>query len=333
MQGDPGKILVIRRDNIGDLVCTTPLFAALRARFPDAWIGVLANSYNAPVLAGNPHVDEVFTYTKGKHLAPGQSQWQALWQRLQLIADLRRRRIDDVILPGGEQASARRFARWIAPRRVLAAPSTAGHEVERSMACLKAYGVTNADVNTPPPCTVVADAALVKRLAASLPLALAGRRLIALQLSARKPKQRWPVERFAELARQLHAASGCGFLLFWSPGAADDALHPGDDAKAAELVALTRDLPLAAVPTHELAELIAGLSLCDEVICSDGGAMHIAAGLGKPLVCLFGNSDVTRWRPWAVPHVLLQPASRDVADISVTEVLAAYARLVNLSGA
>jgi len=330
MQGDPGKILVIRRDNIGDLVCTTPLLAALRARFPDAWIGVLANSYNAPVLAGNPHVDEVFTYTKGKHLASGQSQWRAIWQRLQLIAGLRRRRIDEVILPGGEQASARRFARWIAPRRVLVAPSTAaGHEVERSMACLRAYGVTHVDVNTLPPCTVVADVALAKRLAASLPPALAGRRLIALQLSARKPKQRWPVAHFAELARQLHAASGCGFLLFWSPGAADDALHPGDDAKAAELVALTRDLPLAAVPTHELAELIAGLSLCDEVICSDGGAMHIAAGLGKPIVCLFGNSDAVRWRPWAVPHMLLQPASRDVADISVADVLIAHAQLMS----
>ena len=30
------KILVIRRDNIGDLVCTTPLISALRRRFPEA---------------------------------------------------------------------------------------------------------------------------------------------------------------------------------------------------------------------------------------------------------------------------------------------------------
>ena len=38
------QILVIRRDNIGDLVCTTPLFTALRRRFPDAWIGAFVNS-------------------------------------------------------------------------------------------------------------------------------------------------------------------------------------------------------------------------------------------------------------------------------------------------
>ena len=67
------RILVIRRDNIGDLVCTTPLLAALRRRFPAAWIGALVNSYNATVLDRNPDLDEVFVYRKLKHLGPGES--------------------------------------------------------------------------------------------------------------------------------------------------------------------------------------------------------------------------------------------------------------------
>ena len=67
------KILVIRRDNIGDLVCTTPLFAALRARYPQAHIAALVNSYNAAVLEGNRDVDAVYAYTKLKHRAPGDS--------------------------------------------------------------------------------------------------------------------------------------------------------------------------------------------------------------------------------------------------------------------
>ena len=67
--GEPRSILVIRRDNIGDLVCTTPLLATLRARYPQAWIGVLANSYNAPALDGNPHVDEVLAILAGSAVA------------------------------------------------------------------------------------------------------------------------------------------------------------------------------------------------------------------------------------------------------------------------
>ena len=58
----PQKILVIRRDNIGDLVCTTPLFQALRKRFPDAYLCALVNSYNLAVLENNPDVDRVYAF-------------------------------------------------------------------------------------------------------------------------------------------------------------------------------------------------------------------------------------------------------------------------------
>ena len=63
------------------------------------------------------------------------------------------------------------------------------------------------------------------------------------------------------------------------------------------------------------------------MICSDGGAMHVAAALGKPIVCFFGNSDATLWRPWGVPYALLQPASREVTEVAVEEVIDAYERI------
>jgi ADP-heptose:LPS heptosyltransferase len=70
------------------------------------------------------------------------------------------------------------------------------------------------------------------------------------------------------------------------------------------------------VPTPDLKTLIAALSLAGRVVCPDGGAMHLAAALGKPLVALFGDSPVERWRPWGVPHRVLRPESRDLADLS-----------------
>ena len=88
------QILVIRRDNIGDLVCTTPLLTALRRQYPQAWIGVLANSYNAPVLQGNPDLDAVFCYRKLKHVDGGWGEkWRALVERWQMLWRLRHPRI------------------------------------------------------------------------------------------------------------------------------------------------------------------------------------------------------------------------------------------------
>ena len=65
-QGTP-RILVVRRDNIGDLVCTTPLIDALRARHPGAHLAALVTTYNAAVLARNPALDAVHVYEKLKH--------------------------------------------------------------------------------------------------------------------------------------------------------------------------------------------------------------------------------------------------------------------------
>jgi ADP-heptose:LPS heptosyltransferase len=327
------KILVIRRDNIGDLVCTTPLFSALRRHYPTARLVALVNSYNAPVLAGNPEVDEICAYRKAKHRARGESALAIWWQTWQLMRRLRSERFDlAIVATPGSQPAALKFARWVHARRILGygldpalplAAANDGHETEAVMRLLRPLGIDEA----PGPLRVFADAGRVAAMRRAVVPASDGP-LIGLHISARKPSQRWPIERFAALARALHARDGSRFLLFWSPGADDHPQHPGDDDKARQLVALTAGLPLAACPTTRLEHLIAGLALCDRVICADGGAMHLAAGLGKPIVCLFGNSGSARWRPWGVPHELLQPESLDVADIDVDTLIAAYDRLL-----
>ena len=62
------------------------------------------------------------------------------------------------------------------------------------------------------------------------------------------------------------------------------------------------------------------MSLCDQIITSDGGALHIAAGVQKPVVALFGNSDVDYWGPWKVPSAVLKGPSDDVGLLEVDEV-------------
>jgi ADP-heptose:LPS heptosyltransferase len=238
-----------------------------------------------------------------------------------------------IVATPGKQAAALKFARWVAPGRIVAYGEAAegisdplalrsaqeGHETEAVMRLLTPLGI----VDAPGPTRVFPD----RRRAAGIAIPAGSGPLVALHISARKPLQRWPIERFAELAQLLHAEQGARFLLFWSPGADDDPQHPGDDGKAKQLLARCADLPLAACPTMHLEDLLAALSLVDRVICSDGGAMHLAAGLGKPLVCFFGNSGAERWHPWGVSYELLQPESRQVGDISVADARAAYLRL------
>lgn len=338
------KIIFIRRDNIGDLVCTTPLIRAFRERFPAAHIAALVNSYNEAVLEGNPDIDAVYSYTKAKHRQPGQSVLGVYWDRYQLFRRLRREKFDYAII-----ASTRFLLKPLSLARQIRARHIVGfvegnHPANRFIDIaipykeplhvhlveeLEALGRPFSIVGPLPSMRVVANS----RLAASGRDALLskgmeqGGPLIGVHISARKVPQRWPAERFVALMRLLHERHAVRFMLFWSPGDENNPLHPGDDQKAAAIMAGIGELPVLAFPTHTLKELIAGLSLTDQVICSDGGAMHLAAALAKPIVCFFGNSDASVWYPWGVPHELLQPKSLKVTDISVEDALEAFERL------
>ena len=317
------KILVIRRDNIGDLVCTTPLISALRQRFPDAWLGALVNSYNAPVLDGNPDLDRVFAYTKAKH-RERQSLPGILWRRLLMMHRLRQMRIDDVIIATtSPQPRVIKLAQWLKPKRIIGFGDAKGldvalpldhagrHEVEDVFRVASIYGIDG----PPPACHVFAP----------ITVPPAPTLTIGIHISARKRSQRWPAERFAETIKAIAAQKPVRFMLLWSPGTEDNPLHPGDDAKAQEVLKqVGSDVAVIARPTRTLSELIAALAECSALICADGGAMHLAAGLGLPVVCLFGNSGAQRWSPWAVPYRLLQKKSFDVADIGVDEVVSAF---------
>lgn len=337
------RILLIRRDNIGDLACTTPLIDALRQHYPQAHLCALVTSYNRAVLEHHPALNQVVAYTKAKHLDPGESVLACHWQRLRLLLGLRRQRFDYCVLAApGYQKRSLSLARWIGARHVvgfveegkahaaLIDRPVPWHFDSSLSETEDVWGLARAFAIEGPPgkLTVVPAPASVAHLSPKVQsLRARGGRVVGIHLSARKPSQRWPTEHFVELMRRLRLEHGCSFMLLWAPGTADNPRHPGDDEKAAAVLAAGEDLPLQPVPTHELEDLIAAISLCDDFICADGGAMHLAAATGKPIVCLFGHSDVVRWRPWGVPYRLLQAPSKDVMDIPVDEAVLAYASL------
>jgi heptosyltransferase-3 len=339
--GKQPKILLIRRDNIGDLVCTTPMIDALRLRFPEAYLAALVNSYNAPVLENNPALNEVFSYDKAKHATPNTSRIRLWIERWQLIRRLRRMHFDLAIIATPTPTHHWfRLAQLAGARDTLAAsprgkklprsvsicahtPPNQGklHAVKQNMAVLGALGIHDA----PGPLRIYPNAKLFTQLTNQLTQKFGQNHtpVIGLHISARKIGQRWPAKHFVELAYLLHAQKQCKFILFWSPGSESNPTHPGDDEKAKKIIAATLDLPIFPWPTQTLPELVVGLATLDFLVCSDGGAMHLAAALDKPIVCLFGNSDPVVWHPWGVPCRVIQPPSKIVSDVTAAEVQAA----------
>ncbi len=337
---DPGnrRILVVRRDNIGDLLCTTPLLQAIRSQYPAAYLAVLASSYNVDVIEGNPDVDAVYVFPKRQQ---GWGLLRTLFLRLKLLREIRRQKFDDVILANGGW----RYARHLGGMRMIGFKERDNpphrqpdvvvpledpehlHEVQKLEHLAKVLGIPEAHghlVLKPSPEATSAAQNLLSTLGMRL-----DKPVLALHLSSRRPQQRWPKNAFVDLMRKVNSIfPDIQFMLLWSPGRADDPLHPGDDDKAAAIVAAANGLPIFPCPTRRVRELAAAMSHAHGVVCSDGGALHVAAGLGKPTVCFFGDSHAAEWHPWGVPYTLLQPRSRTVADITVDEAFTAVEALL-----
>lgn len=333
------RILVIRRDNIGDLVCTTPAIAALRRHYPDAEIGALVNSYNAEVLRDNPNLDYVFVYQKLKHASGIGSRIKAVFERLKLVGRLRRWKPDVTILAkAGFERHGLNFARQIGAKNIigyvpddlsnakglpdiqLPTPEfTALHEVEAVNSLLKPLGIEDAL----DPLQVFPDAKTVSELAARIS---ASTKRIALHISARESERRWGIDNFIALTKHiLETQPESQILLCWSPGKADDPHHPGDDKAAAQLMQAVKSNRLVPMPTQNLTELIAALSLCNLFIGTDGGAMHLAVALNKKILALFENlpSKLNHWYPWRATKITLfsqEPGSPEVGFISSEKV-------------
>ena len=89
------NILIIRRDNIGDLLCTTPLLRGLKDQLKVSRLDVVTNSYVAPVLKGSRLIDQLYIYHKLKH---GHTSFlNAASERFRLIFNLRKYHYDYIL--------------------------------------------------------------------------------------------------------------------------------------------------------------------------------------------------------------------------------------------
>lgn len=330
------KILFIRRDNIGDLICTTPAIHAARIQYPKAKIGILVNTYNADVIKNNPDIDEIYIYEKTKH-SPDKSKMSVWLNNLKILMKIRKENYDVAIGCGSYSPRLERYTFFTGAKKRIGyiknsmkrskfytAPlheqEKLLHEVEKTYYLLTPLGI-NFD-NRLPSLKIYPSKDELNKLKNFIETKnyIKEKYLIAFHISSRRPENRWPAEKFIELGNLLTKnMQDIQILLLWSPGSEKNPYHPGDDEKA-EIIKNNLTSNTFAYKTENLKELIAALSLCNLLICCDGGAMHIGTAMDKPIIALWGSSDADRWKPWCKKYILLQGKDKKAFNINVEEV-------------
>jgi len=340
------NILVIRRDNIGDMVCTTPLLEGLKRTFPDAKLTLLVNKIAEDVVQHNPHVDRLFVYKKAKHRATHETALGVYWQRLKIMLALRQTHFDATILANpvpckyslrlAKLAGARNIIGSALPDAQLERPFRksdfrGNHQVEHTYSYLSA--LTDDVPDVPPLRLYLSDAecaAANQRVASAFPTPGC---VYGVHISSRSPKRRWPLAYYAAFITRLLEDEQARVLVFWSPQGTLDPHDKGDGTRADELMQLVNSPRVARYPTASVRDVMAGFYCCEQILCSDGGQMHLAAGLHKKQVVFFGDTNASLWHPWSGDYQIMQTASGECCDIPPETVWQAWQRLSAASSA
>jgi ADP-heptose:LPS heptosyltransferase len=331
---DPRRILVVKRDKVGDLLLATPMLAALRAAFPLARIDVVASDYNAWVLDGNRDVDAVHAYPRarmGRRVRAAAVVDQAL-----LALRLRGARYDVAIAANGEDSSqATRRARWAGARRTIAyaggtdpvggdvlAPPAQGHERDRMLGLLRPLGIEVARPAWPRWRPDEASLGEARAWLAAERLSPGG--YIVVGLGARRAKKQPTAEQVIAWSHAAHAKHGLATVFMWTPGPGDNPLYPGDDEAAGAVLARR---PAHLHPFRGPLKPAAALAwLAARSIFPDSGLMHLAAASPGGVVGLFADTAVSpppsRWSPLG-PRASWLEAPQAVAELADEAVLAA----------
>lgn len=272
------NVLAVRFSSIGDVLLTTPLLRAIRHRHPAARITVLTKQAYAPLLSHNPHVERVIGIAPRRPLTSVAAELRAgqHTHRLDLHDSLRTRMLR-ALVPG----RWRTYPKHRLARSLLIYTKRNRYRDRRPVAerYFSAAGDLDVAPDGKPPEFVLgveAEREATEWLASAC--VGQGRPVIAVAPGAAHATKRWPLEHWRVLIRRL-VAQGFDVAIV---GGADDA------PIGAELSRITDGRVVSAAGTFGLQGTGALLRRSAALVSGDTGVMHMATGVGTPVVGLFG---------------------------------------------
>jgi heptosyltransferase II len=288
------KIMIRATNWVGDAIMALPALRAVRNKFADAYIAVVARPYVADIYRDQRVCDELIVYdARGEHAG--------FSGRERLARELRNRQFDSALLLQNafdaawlawragipERIGYARDGRGLLLTKAISVPKrgeTPAHEQFYYLELLKRAGWIEAAVGEAEISLKVSEEAAAQ--AESRLLAAGSRRgatRIAIGAGASYGSAKcWLPERFARAADALAQKFDAEVLLFGTPAEAQ---------VSSAIVGAMRHAAIDLTAATSIAELPALLSRCQLFIGNDSGAMHVAAAVGLPVVAVFGPTD------------------------------------------
>ncbi len=306
---DLRHIVVLRLDHVGDVLLSTPVYRALRQRFPAARLTAIVGPWSRGLLEVNPHLDEVLVLSvpwwanvrdgiglvaRLRNWLQFPLHWWGVVRRVRrsgvdLVIDLRAdlRQIVCLVSTIGApyRLSYRRSGGDVLLTHALSFPS-AVDEVAKNLGLLAPLGISDAEttleLHVGAPAVAAAEACLMS-------VGIAPQtKLLLVHPGGRTTVRRWPTHNYAMVAERLAREHDLVVCVI------------GSNDERETCAALSRLLTV----THfdlcgrtSLVELAALLQAARLFIGADSGPCHLAVAVGTPSVVLYGPTPPEAIRP------------------------------------
>ena len=323
-------ILMIRPGGIGDAVLIIPAIDSLKKTYPKATITVLAERRNGGIFSLAPAVDRVLLYDRPGDLL------RAIRGGCDVVIDSEQWHYLSAVVARLTKAAVSTGFATNEREKLFTNPVKYSHddyEVDSFYRLLAPLGISKPE-NIEQPFLTVPEEAIGKVM--TLLSDLAGKAFVAIFPGASIPERRWGIDKFGDVAKRLHQR-----------GISVVVVGGREDMSAGDRIIAGGDVFNLAGKTS-LVETAAVIGKSALLLSGDSGILHIAVGLGKPTVSLFGPGIAKKWAPRGPRHAVINknlPCSpctrfgytpkcpinaRCMSDITVNEVVEAVEKLLGM---
>lgn len=315
LSNNPKKVAVIQLAKLGDMVCTTPMFRAVKEKYPDAKLSVIGNVINKELLTNNHDVDEYLVWSNESIFG--------------MVREIRRGGIEALCITGpstdalavaylagvpcivvpvveGGVSPYETRAYKLLRRLVHTEPHHMGHYAPGEyLRLLEPLGIYTNDTTKH---LAYSDEARKNADAFLYTHSLTEKNFAIISPSAGNKIKNWPADRFARVAEYL-VSRGLPVVVI------------GGRRDVEEVTAMLRAVKnseniIDALEKFSIDELKAIIARAGLFVSADTGPIYIAEAFGVPTVDIVGPMD-EREQPPRGPHHVVVAAPREAPQLHI----------------
>ncbi len=329
------SILIVRQHNqLGDMLCATPLFKAIKENIPESTLHLVSGPVNTQIVLNNPYLDKIIEYNNVKIL----KSFSAFFG---FFKELRKERYDLVIVPATVSRSVTsdliaflsRSKYRIGPGSLSEQENLTGflynypvdlswrneplkHQTQRNIDILRDFKLSVSDyslmVGLTPEEKEYGNLYFQKKHTK-------GKIAVGIHPGAGKLNNQWPAEKFCQLIGLLMEKNNCE--IFITEGPMDKIPVQQIRNKFGDRINYILEGNV-----RNVASIIRNMTI---FISNDTGIMHVASAVNNPVLALFGETDPLQWAPKGEKDKYLLGKEGKINSISVEKVYDSAVKMID----